>query len=134
MRLELLGDAGEAAQVGEQHHRVGARVGGGQQRVAQLRVLEDLVGDPRRDVAAEGLPQDLFAPPDFSLELSRGRLPAHRSRSHEGLDMGPQRLVSRHWIPNEIILLRPRVPQVHEVSAPGAGRATALGRRAPRVG
>ena len=72
LRLELLGDAGEAAQVGEQHHRVGAHVGGGEQRVAQLRVLEDLVGDPRRHVTAEGLPQDLLATSDFRLELYRG--------------------------------------------------------------
>ena len=77
-----------------------------EQAVAQLRVLEDLVREPRRDVAAEGLPQHLFAAFDFSLELSRGDLSPHRSRSHEASICDSQRLISRHSVPKEIILLR----------------------------
>jgi len=87
--LELFGNAGEAAQIGKQHHRVGTGVCRRQQRIAQLSVFEDLVGDLRGDVAAERLPQHLFAPPDFCLELSRCRSSANRSRTHQGLYVGP---------------------------------------------
>ncbi len=95
------------------HHRVGAHVGRGEQRVAQLRVLEDLVGDPRRDVPAECLPQHFLATPDFSFQLNRRRFPAHRSGAHEGLELGPERLVRRHRLPKEIILLKERLAHLH---------------------
>jgi len=101
-RLELFGNAGEAAQVREQHHHVGARIGRRQQCVAQLRVLEDLVSDPRGDVSTEGLPQELLAATDFRLELSRCCLSANRSRAYQGLYMGPQGLVPRHGSPREL--------------------------------
>jgi hypothetical protein len=113
MRLELLGDAGEAAQVREQHDRVCARIRGGEQRVAQLRIFEDLVRNPRGDIAAEGLPQHFLAAPDFRLKLYRSCLPAHGSRAHQRLNVAPQSLVCRHMIPNEIILLNARLPHLH---------------------
>jgi hypothetical protein len=113
VRLELLGNAGEATQVGEQHHRVGAHVGRGQHRVEQLRVLEDLVGDPGRHVAAERLAQHFLASPEFSFQLNRRRFPAHHPGAHEGLAMGPERLIRQHTLPKEIILLRQRISYLH---------------------
>ena len=43
VRLEALGDAREATQVGEEHDRVRADIGGREEGVAQLRVLQDFV-------------------------------------------------------------------------------------------
>src|SRR6185312_9348816 len=92
-RCEPLRDGRESAQVREQDHCVGAQILGGEQRVAQLRVFEDLVGEPRREVAAEGAAQHLLPAPYLRLELRGRELAAHRSRTHQLLDAGLQRLI-----------------------------------------
>jgi hypothetical protein len=75
---------------------VGTRVGGRQQRIAQLCILEDLVGHFRRDVAAKGLPEDLFPPANLRFELCSGGLSAHGSGTHQGFDVRPQGFIQRH--------------------------------------
>src|SRR5207253_11219279 len=74
--------------------------GRGQQRVAQLRVLENLVRDAGRHVAAERLPPHPFTSSYFSFQLNRRRLPAHHSRVHHCLHLRSERLVRRHRLPH----------------------------------
>src|ERR1700677_1061057 len=61
-RLQPLRGGSEPAQIPQEHHCVRAQVLRGEQRVAKLRVLEDLVGKPGREIAAKGAAQDFLAP------------------------------------------------------------------------
>ena len=76
-----------------------AHIGGREQGIAQLRVLEDLVGEPWRDIAAEGLPQYFLAAPDLRLELRRSDLAAHGPARTSASIRVPESFVSRHCYP-----------------------------------
>ncbi len=104
MWREPFGHAGEAAQVGEHHHCVGAHLGRGKKALAELGIFEDLIREPGRDVAPESPPQHLLAPLDFRLELGAGHLAPQGARTHQGLDSRFERLVRRHrFIPKFLV-------------------------------
>src|SRR6185437_5962067 len=96
--LQPLRNGGEAAKVGKEDDRMRAQILRGEQGIAQLGILENLVGKPRREVTAEGAPQYLLAPPDLRLELRGRELTAHRSRTHQLLDAGLQRLIDGQFL------------------------------------
>ena len=103
---EPLRDGREPAQIREQHDRVRAQVLGREQGIAQLRVLEDLVGEPRGEIAAKGAAQYLLAPPDLRFELRGCELAAHRTRTHQLLDAGLQRLIDGQGLIPDIFLMK----------------------------
>jgi hypothetical protein len=73
-----------------------------EQGVAQLRVFQNLVRKPWRNITAERLPHDVFAPSDFRLKLHRRDLATYGTSAHKRIDTGPERLVHRHNIPKNL--------------------------------
>src|SRR6185437_3853235 len=96
-----LGDAGESAQIGEQHDRASANVGGGEEAVPQLRVAEDAIGELGRDVAPESA-ADLLVPHDLCLERCIGHLAARGGEARERLETREQEL-SRDLASDEVV-------------------------------
>ena len=84
-RVQLFRDRGEAAHVREHDRGAGAYLRLREREVAQLRIGEDLVGELRRDVAAER-GADQLALLNLLRQLFGGQLPARGAHAQQRMD------------------------------------------------